>query len=91
MGLSISPEVVIYFILGLVLLYGLGWLLLVPFKKIMRLVANSLAGALVFFLINLIGSGYGYAILLNPFSALVTGFLGIPGVLLSAVLQWILQ
>lgn len=90
MQLDISPEVIVYFILGLALLYGLGWLLLVPLKKILRLLANSLLGAGLFFLINTLGASYGYAIMVNPFSALLTGFLGIPGVLLAAVLQWIL-
>lgn len=90
MGLSIQPDVVLYFALGLALLYGLGWLLLVPLRRVLGLLVNSVLGALALLLVNLIGSGWGYAILINPFTALLVGFLGVPGVGLAALLQWIL-
>ena len=90
MGLDIRPEVILYFALGLALLYGLGWLLLVPLRKILGLIVNSVLGIIALLAINLIGSGFGYSILVNPFTALATGFLGVPGVALAALLQWLL-
>lgn len=89
MGLDIQPEVILYFVLGLALLYALGWLLLVPGKKILRLLVNSLLGAVLVVLVNWIGGNFGYSITVNPFVALLIGFLGMPGVALSAALQWI--
>lgn len=91
MGLNIQPEIVLYFILGMALLYGLGWLLLVPGKKILRLLINSMLGAALMALVNWIGGYWDYSITLNPFVALLIGFLGMPGVALAAVLQWILK
>jgi inhibitor of the pro-sigma K processing machinery len=90
MGLNISPEVVLYFALGLALLYGLGWLLLVPLRRILGLLVNSVLGVLALLLVNFIGQSFGYAIFINPFTALLVGFLGVPGVALAAVLQLIL-
>jgi inhibitor of the pro-sigma K processing machinery len=90
MRLNIQPEVVLYFALGLVLLYGLGWLLLVPLRKVLGLIVNSVLGVIALLAVNLIGSGFGYTILVNPFTALLTGFFGVPGVALAALLQWFL-
>lgn len=46
-GFSISWEVVLFFALGMALLYGVGWLLLVPFKKGLYFLFNSLVGGLL--------------------------------------------
>jgi len=90
MKLSIQPEIVLYFALGLLLLYGLGWLMLVPLRKMLGLLANGVLGVLLLLLVNLLGPTWGYGIAINPFTALMAGFLGIPGVGLAALLQWML-
>lgn len=87
MGLSISWEVVLFFALGMVLLYGVGWLLLVPLKKGLWFLFNSLVGGLVLWAVSLAGEGLGIVAMVNPFSAILTGFLGIPGVGLVLVIQ----
>ncbi len=47
-----------------------------------RLIANSLLGAGLIALINIVGSGFGIGIPLNIVNALITGVLGVPGVLM---------
>lgn len=89
MSLPIRPEIILYFALGLALLYGLGWLLLVPLRKVLGLIVNSVLGAIVLLAVNAIGAAWGYTILINPFTAILVGFLGVPGVALAALLQWI--
>lgn len=89
--MQIQFEVVAAYILGLVLLYIVGWLLLVPMKWILRLLYNGLAGGVLLFLFNLVGGIFGAAISINVVTALVAGFLGIPGVLMLWVLQYILR
>ena len=67
------------------LAYGLGIfiiLLLLPLKFVGRLIANSLLGAGLIALINIVGSGFGIGIPLNIVNALITGVLGVPGVLM---------
>ena len=90
MGLGIQWEAVLAYVFGLILLYFAGWLLLVPFKGILKLLLNALIGGVVLVLLNLFGSNWGIHIGVNPITALVTGFLGIPGVILILLLQIIL-
>lgn len=76
--------------LGLILLYVLGWLLLVPLKMILKFIYNGIIGGIVLWLLNVVGGIIGVTIAINPVNALVVGFLGIPGVILLLLLQWIL-
>lgn len=87
MGLSISWEVVLFFALGMALLYGVGWLLLVPFQKGLYFLFNSLVGGLLLWAASLVGGNFGLVAVINPFSAILTGFLGIPGVELTLLIQ----
>lgn len=89
MGLMIDPALVLYFILGLAALYVCGWLLLAPFRLILKLVLNAVVGAIVLILLNLVGGTIGVMIPLNPLNALITGFFGLPGVALLFILQLI--
>ena len=90
MGLGIQLEAILAYVFGLVLLYFAGWLLLVPFKVIVKLIINALIGGVVLLLINLFGGGIGLQIGINPVTALVAGILGVPGVILMIILQLIL-
>ena len=58
MGLSVSWEVVLFFALGMLLLYGVGGLLLVPLKKGLWFLFNSLVGGLLLWIAQLAGGGF---------------------------------
>lgn len=88
MGLSVST--LLAFLLGLVLLYIAGILLVIPIKIIMKLVLNGIIGGILLFIFNLIGGLFGLSIAINPLSAVIVGFLGIPGVVLLLLMQVIL-
>ncbi|MGF7400970.1 pro-sigmaK processing inhibitor BofA family protein [Thermoanaerobacterium thermosaccharolyticum] len=89
MNLSIEYNIIIAYVVGLFLLYILGWLLVVPRKFLLRLILNGIIGALVLFFINMAGKTFGIYVGINPITALIVGFLGIPGVILLIVLQYI--
>ena len=78
---------VVAFALGLMLLYLIGYLLLVPMKFLWRLLAGSLLGGLALWIVNHFGALVGFSVPLNPFTALITGLLGLPGFLLVAALN----
>ncbi len=78
------------FALGLGLLYAIGWLLLVPMRFLWRLIAGGLMGALALWLINQLSGITGVSVAINPFTALVVGFLGLPGAGLVVALQYLL-
>lgn len=88
--MSVQWEVVAAYIVGLVLLYVLGWLLLVPLKFILKLLLNGVIGGAALWALNWLGALVGLSIAINPLNALITGFFGIPGVLLLLVLQNVL-
>lgn len=56
-----------------------GRIFIVPIKKILKLVLNSVLGGLTIFIINLIGAGFNFHIGLNVFTSILVGLLGLPG------------
>ena len=88
--MKIPWELVVSFALGRGLLYAIGWLLLVPMRFLWRLIAGGLMGALALWLINQLSGITGVSVAINPFTALVVGFLGLPGAGLVVALQYLL-
>lgn len=68
-------------LVGLFLLFIFGKLLVLPVKVIGRLLVNGIAGAVVLYLINLVGGIFGLQVEITVLNALIAGFFGIPGVL----------
>lgn len=81
--------VVIAYVLGLIVLFMLGRLFLMPMKVVMKLVYNAILGGIALLLINLVGGLFGLHIAINVVSALVAGFLGLPGIVLLVVLKYL--
>jgi len=91
MELGIDFSVILFFALGLVLLYLIGWLLLAPLKFILKLIASGILGIVVLIVLNLIGGIFDVTIAINPLSAVVTGYFGVPGIVLLLALKLILR
>jgi len=75
-------ELVLSFALGLILLYLIGWLLLIPMRFLWRMLAGGLLGGFLLWVVSQFGFLFGYSIAVNPFTALTVGVLGVPGVAL---------
>ncbi len=75
-------EMGVYLTFGgaLILIFLLGRALLVPLQMVLRLIANSMAGAVLLIVINFIGMNIGIMIPVNIVNALAVGILGVPGV-----------
>ena len=58
-----------------------------PIKIIMKLLINALVGGIALIVINFIGGFFGFHIDLNFISALITGALGVPGIIILLILQ----
>lgn len=65
----------------------IGRIFIFPIKKILKLIANSLIGTALIYIINLIGANFGFHIGLNWWTVLCTGLLGIPGVILVVLIK----
>jgi inhibitor of the pro-sigma K processing machinery len=88
------PQIDVFSILAIFLAIGavyiIGVLLVLPIKIIVKLVINGVVGAIALFVINIFGGLVGLTIGINPITALVAGFLGIPGIILLLFLQYFL-
>lgn len=82
MPLAVSWSSVAAYAVGLGILFVVGKLLLKPLKWILKLLCNALIGALLLIGVNFIGAAFDFAVVINPFTALVAGILGVPGVIL---------
>ena len=69
---SLGPMLV-----GIVFLLIVVKLLSMPFK----LVWNGICGAILLWLVNIVGSFVGFGLKITVFKALIAGFFGIPGAL----------
>lgn len=85
MGLEIG--ILLAYAFGVLILYFLGYFLLMPVKLLLRLMLNSALGGLAILLINWFGGFWGLHIALNLLSAVTVGILGIPGVILLLFLN----
>ena len=88
------PQIDIYTVLAVFIaigaIYIIGMLLVLPIRIIIKFIVNGLIGAFLLFIINIFGNIVGITVAINPITALVAGFLGIPGVVLLLLLQYFL-
>ena len=93
-GGFILPQIDVFSILAIFLAIGavyiIGVLLVLPIKIVVKLVINGIVGAIALFVINIFGGFIGLTIGINPITALIAGFLGIPGIILLIFLQYFL-
>lgn len=82
---------VVAFLACIIFLFIFGKIFIIPLKNILKLVLNSVIGGLFIFLINTIGSSFGFHIGLNLITSIFIGLLGLPGAGLLVILQIILN
>ena len=68
-------------------LFIFGRIFIVPIKKVLKLVINSILGGITIYIINLIGANFGFHIGLNFFTSIILGLLGLPGVVCLIVVK----
>ena len=68
---------------------GLIKVFTMPIRLILRLLWNGIIGLVLLLLFNAAGSLIGVTVGINAVSCLVTGILGIPGLLLLLLLKWL--
>ena len=78
---------IIVFLACIIFLFIIGKIFFVPLKIIFKVLANSILGALIIYVVNLIGNIYGFHLGLNLITTLIVGILGIPGAILLIILK----
>ena len=72
-------ELIVCFFLGLALIFILGRALLIPTRFVWRLAGGGILGGLMLWLFNRFAFLTGLTLPVNPFTALIAGCLGAPG------------
>lgn len=75
---------------GIMLVFMLSWILLIPFKFIGKIILNSVIGGLLILVVNFFSQYTGLYIGLNIITAIVIGLLGVPGFLAILAIKLIL-
>lgn len=89
MEMSTEIGILLAYAFGIFTLYVVGYMFLVPIKIILRLVGNSVLGAIFILLVNWGGAIWDLHIPLNIFTAIIVGLLGIPGALMIVIFSTI--
>lgn len=80
---------IIMFIVAIVAIFLIGKLFAWPLKILINLLVNGILGGILLFVINFFGSYIGINIPINAVTALISGILGIPGVLFLIIFNYI--
>ena len=80
----ISLDMMVYALIGLALLFLIIKLLKWPLK----ILINGILGIILLCISNIVGSYIGFVLPINAISALVAGFLGIPGIIFLILFQF---
>ena len=69
------------------ILFIIGRIFIIPIRKILKLVFNSILGGGLIYIINLIGGIWGFHIGLNIFTSILVGLLGLPGAVCLVIVK----
>ncbi|GFR35552.1 pro-sigmaK processing inhibitor BofA family protein [Thermobrachium celere] len=87
MPLNVDFNVVIY-----VLIIFLMFIFVMALKErgllLLKIIFKTVLGAVIIFLINFIGQKFNISIPLNIWTSACVGMLGIPGILVLALMKW---
>lgn len=82
-------NIVFLIVIGVLLISLMFRLIKTPIKWALKLLLNAVIGFVALFLLNFIGEPIGLHLNVNWLSAVITGVLGVPGVVLLLLLQYL--
>ena len=74
---------------ALVLLFLAIKVLAAPIRFLFKVLINACLGFVILFVVNFLGGFIGISLPINTVNALVAGFLGVPGVILLVLIQFL--
>lgn len=87
--IKLDTNTIITYLACICFLFLFGKLFILPIKSILKLIFNSILGSFLLYIINLIGSTFGFHIGLNLVTAIFVGILGLPGAILLVIIKLI--
>ena len=90
MDIGMEAGIFLVYAAGMFIVYFFGRMMLIPLKKIGRILLNSVIGGICLLAINVVGNAVGLSVPINVITAAITGILGLPGVAgLVVYFNWI--
>lgn len=86
-----SISVVLAFVGALLALYIICKLFTLPIRLFFKLLYNGVIGGVLLWMINFIGAYVHFSVPLNPITAVVAGFCGLPGVAAITLYQFFIK
>lgn len=86
-ALPVEFNIILAYVFGILLIYLIGRIFFMPLKLVLRLVYNGLIGGAMLWVLNFVGAHFGFTIAINPITALVAGFLGMPGIIILVLFK----
>ena len=80
MGDKMDINTIIIYLACFIVLFIVGKVFYLPLKHIFKLLLNSVLGGFLIYIVNVVGSYFGFHIGLNFGTAIFAGILGVPGV-----------
>jgi len=77
------------FFFGLLLLYVLVRILYLPARWLFLVMYNGVIGGVILWLLNFAATPLGLRVAINPLTAVIAGFLGIPGVIFLIIISYL--
>ena len=78
---------IITFFSCIIILFIVGRIFILPLKKILKLIVNSVLGGVLIYIINFCGASVGFHIGLNIGTSIFVGILGVPGAVFLIILK----
>lgn len=80
-------DVVLYFLIGIVAMVIIVKLFSWPLKILAKLILNCVLGVLLLLIVNFLGGYVNIFVPINAVTALIAGFLGVPGVIFLIIFK----
>lgn len=81
---------VLAYALGLVVIFVACRIFARPLKWLLKLLLNGVLGGLILAAVNFVGGFAGVQVIINPLSSFIAGILGVPGVILVILMQYLM-
>lgn len=85
--MNMSVNTAIIYLACLVILFIVGKIFYLPLRHIFKLLLNSILGGFLIYIVNVVGASFGFHIGLNWGTALFSGLLGVPGVVVLVLVK----
>ena len=82
-----DTKMLLIFVSCIIGIFIIGKMFIVPLKIIFKFILNSVLGAIIIWIINLIGAIWSFHIGINIYTVLTVGILGIPGAILLILIN----